>query len=86
MGCQAIDCPVTEATISAVNSPDWEAHPGQKKEMRVAARKNQGQKAKRSRRAIPAKIDSPVAMVHRSISWITTNCVITPTQKSHQIW
>ena len=34
---------------------------------------------------MPAKVDSPVAIVQRSISAITTNCVTTPSQKSHQM-
>ncbi len=69
--------------MSAVKPPDCEAHPGQKNPAIVATRKNHGQNF--PTRAIPPNIDSPVAMVHRSISTSAMNCVITPTQNSHQM-
>ncbi len=86
-GCQwaMTSRPASALIATRVKSADSAAQPGHAKETSVATRKNQGQNGRRVMRPMPAKIDSPVARLQRSISPITTNWVITPTQNSHQI-
>ncbi len=86
MGCHGNGCVSVRIEITLeTNAADSAAHPGQRKEHSVAARKNHGQNARRVRRPMPANTDSPVAIVHLSISEITMNCVSTPTVNSHRM-
>ena len=85
IGCHAMSGPPLITTIWPTNSADCDAQPGQKKLTSVATRNSHGQNPNRSSRAIPLKVDSPVAIVQRSISPMTTNCVTTPIQNSHQM-